>query len=93
MTDPIHPGQALAAAIADHEGLTKKRLADLIGVPPGRISEVISGKRSITADTALRLSRVFKQPPDHWLNLQKQYELQTAKTALGSQLENIRAYG
>jgi addiction module HigA family antidote len=86
---PIHPGEILADEIDTREGLTKTELARLIGVPPGRISEIIAGKRAITADTALRLGKFFGTEPEFWMNLQKNYELRIARTAIGSELDKI----
>lgn len=86
---PIHPGEILADEISAREGLTKTELARLIGVPPGRISDIIAGKRSITADTALRLGKFFGIEPEFWMNLQKNYELRVARNTIGSELEKI----
>ena len=86
---PIHPGEILADEIAAREGLTKTELARLIGVPPGRISEIIAGKRAITADTALRLGKFFGMEPEFWMNLQRNYELRVARNAIGPELEKI----
>jgi len=68
-------------------GLSQNRLALNIGVPPRRINEIVFGKRSITADTALRLARYFGNSPQFWLGLQRDYDLDIATTALGSRLE------
>jgi addiction module HigA family antidote len=60
-------------------GITMNRLARDIGVPPGRISEIVNGKRAITADTALRLGKFFGVSPETWLDLQSDYELRLAR--------------
>ena len=83
---PIHPGEILADEIDARAGLTKTELARLIGVPPGRISEIIAGKRAITADTALRLARYFGTTPQFWMNLQANYELELAQDARGAEI-------
>ncbi len=86
---PIHPGEILADEIDARAGLTKTELARLIGVPPGRVSEIIAGKRAITADTALRLGKFFGTEPEFWMNLQRNYELRVARNAIGPELEKI----
>ncbi len=70
-------------------GISSAELARIIAVPPNRISQIIAGKRSVTANTALRLSRYFGTSPDFWLNLQKMYELDLAKKELGHTLDQI----
>ena len=68
-------------------GLSQHRLAEAIGVPPSRISEIVQGQRTINADTALRLGRFFGTSAQFWLNLQTHYDLQQARIALGERLE------
>ena len=85
---PIHPGEILHDEL-EEIGIASAELARIIAVPPNRISQIIAGKRSITADTALRLSRYFGTSPDFWLNLQKIYELDLAKKELGDTLDKI----
>ena len=63
------------------------RLARDIVVPPGRISEIVNGKRGITADTALRLARYFDVSPELWLGLQAEYHLRIAKRTVGKEIE------
>ena len=70
-------------------GITQHKLAVAIGVPPRRINEIIHGKRGITADTAMRLSRYFGTTPGFWMNLQMRYELDRAEDALGDTLSGI----
>jgi antitoxin HigA-1 len=66
---PIHPGEILGDELEDI-GLSAKRLADVIEVPPNRLYQLLAGKRSMTADTALRLGRYFGMSADFWMNLQ-----------------------
>ena len=73
---PIHPGEILRTEFLEPLGLSQNRLAREIGVPPRRINEIVHGKRAITADTALRLSRFFGTTAQLWLNLQSHYELE-----------------
>ena len=77
--DPIHPGEHLAE-ILEELGITQYRLAKTIGVPQVRISDVVHGRRSITADTALRIGRALDTTPDFWLNLQRMYDLDIARS-------------
>jgi len=75
---PIHPGEILADEL-EETGLSAKRLADVIEVPPNRLYQLLAGKRSVTADTALRLSQYFGMAADFWMNLQSAYELDLAR--------------
>lgn len=84
----IHPGEILSDEL-DEIKISSAELARIIAVPPNRISQIIAGKRAITADTALRLGRYFGTSADFWLNLQKMYELDLAKKALGGNLDKI----
>ena len=68
-------------------GISINRLARDIVVPPGRISEIVNGKRGITADTALRLARFFGTSPDVWLGLQVEYDLRVANQSVGKEIE------
>ncbi len=74
-------------------GITQNKLAVSIGVPPRRINEIVHGKRSITADTALRLGKYFGTSPQFWLNLQTQYDLDVADDRLATQLKDIKPLG
>lgn len=76
--DPIHPGEILLEDFLKPLGISINRLAREIEVPPGRISTIVNGKRSITADTALRLGVYFGVSPELWLNLQADYDLRIA---------------
>ncbi|NGP06296.1 HigA family addiction module antidote protein [Rhodococcus sp. 14C212] len=86
---PLHPGEILNEDFLVPLGVTQNRLATLIGVPPRRINEIVHGKRSITADTALRLAKAFGNSAQFWLNLQDRYELDIATDKLGDTLANI----
>lgn len=77
--DPIHPGEILQDDFLQPMGISINRLAREIGVPPGRISTIVNGKRSITADTALRLGVYFGVSPELWLNLQSDYDLRVVR--------------
>ena len=77
--DPIHPGEILLEDFIKPLNLSINRVARDIDVPPGRISNIVNGKRSITADTALRLGTYFGVSPELWLNLQTDYDLRIAR--------------
>ncbi len=83
----ITPGEILLEEFLKPLGLSQTALSRDIGVPPRRINEIVLGKRSITADTALRLGRYFRISPQFWLNLQTRYDLETAADKLGKALE------
>jgi len=85
--DPIHPGTILLEEFLQPFGLSQYRLAKSISVPPRRINEIVHGKRSITADTALRLARFFGTTERFWLNLQVRYDLEVEKGRLSGLLE------
>ncbi|MCH7724268.1 MAG: HigA family addiction module antidote protein [Bacteroidetes bacterium] len=84
---PIHPGEILLEEFLKPMGITQYRLAKDINVPPRRINEIVLGKRTITADTALRLSRYFGLSERFWLNLQMRYNLEIEKDRLKNRLE------
>jgi addiction module HigA family antidote len=84
---PIHPGEVLLEEFLKPMNLSQNRLAIDIGVDARRINEIVLGKRSVTADTALRLARFFSNSPQFWLGLQSQYDLDVAADALGERLE------
>ena len=77
--EPIHPGEHLSEFI-EELGISKYRLAKTIGVPPIRINAIIKRRRSITADTALRIGRALGTTPDYWLNLQRMYDIDVARS-------------
>ncbi|MBI3153100.1 MAG: HigA family addiction module antidote protein [Chloroflexi bacterium] len=84
---PIHPGEVLLEEFIKPMNLSQNRLAIDIGVDTRRINEVVLGKRSITADTALRLSRFFGNSPQFWMGLQNQYDLDVTEDSLGKRLD------
>ena len=84
---PVHPGEILLEDFLTPLGITQYRLAKSIGVPQRRIGEIVAGKRAITADTALRLSRFFGTDAQSWVNLQAHYDLEIAKVKLEGRLE------
>jgi antitoxin HigA-1 len=83
---PVHPGEVLLEEFLKPLGLSQNRLALDIRVPARRINEIVLGRRSISADTALRLARYFGTTPQFWLGLQMDYDLDIATDALGSRL-------
>lgn len=85
---PISPGEVLLEDFMRPLGLSINKLARDVGVPANRISGIVNGKRSITADTALRLERYFGITAQTWLNLQSGYELRLAQRALGRRIEH-----
>lgn len=84
---PVHPGEVLLEEFLKPLGISQYRLAKDIGVPPRRINEIVHGKRAVTADTALRLSRYFSTSDRFWLNLQAQHDLDVEKDRLGDRLD------
>ena len=85
--NPVLPGEVLLEEFLKPFGISQYRLSKDIGVPPRRINEIVHGKRSVTADTALRLSRFFGTSERFWLNLQAQYDLEVEKDRLGDRLK------
>jgi len=89
MTDkltPIHPGEVLLEEFIKPMNLSQNRLAIDIGVDARRINAIVLGKRSVSADTALRLARFFGNSPQFWLGLQTQYDLDVAEDDIGKRL-------
>jgi addiction module HigA family antidote len=84
---PIHPGEILLEEFLEPMGISQYRLAKDISVPARRINEIVQGKRAITPDTALRLSRYFGLSERFWLNLQTRYDLEVEKDRLADRLE------
>jgi len=84
---PIHPGEILMEEFLEPMGISQYRLAKNISVPPRRINEIVHGKRSITADTALRLGRFFGMSPQFWLNLQTRHDLEVTEDLLDGRLD------
>ncbi|MDF0644591.1 MAG: HigA family addiction module antitoxin [Nitrospira sp.] len=87
LLDPIHPGEILLEEFMKPLGVSINRLAREIAVPPGRISAIVNGKRAITADTALRLSKYFGVSSDLWLGLQTEFDLRIAKRTVGPEID------
>ena len=84
---PIHPGEILMKEFLEPMNISQYRLSKDIGVVPRRINEIVHGKRAITADTALRLSRFFGTSERFWMNLQIRYDMELQKDLLGDRLE------
>ncbi len=84
---PVHPGEVLLEEFLKPMDLSQNRLALAIGVPPRRVNEIVLGKRSITADTALRLGRYFSMSPQFWLGLQMDYDLDVTADNLEKRLK------
>jgi len=89
---PIHPGQILADELAELN-TTPTGLARALHVPANRISQLVAGKRGMTADTALRLEKWLGVSAAFWMNLQKRYELDVARDQAGNTLETIKPNG
>ncbi len=85
--EPIHPGEILSEEFLKPLNISQYRLAKDICVPARRINEIVHGKRAITANTALRLSRYFRLSERFWLNLQTRYDLELEKDKLKGHLE------
>ncbi|MCC7082973.1 MAG: HigA family addiction module antidote protein [Burkholderiales bacterium] len=77
--EPIHPGEILYEEFMQPLGMSINALAREIAVPPNRVSDIVNGKRGITADTALRLGKYLGTSPEVWLGLQVDYDLRIAK--------------
>lgn len=84
---PIHPGEILMEDFLKPMGLTRYRLAKSISVSQRHVGEITSGKRSITADTALRLARFFGTDPQSWMNLQTHYDLAVTEESISDRLD------
>ena len=85
---PIHPGEILADELAEIN-LSGAELARTINVPTNRVTQIIAGKRTLSADTALRLGHYFGTSADFWMNLQKMYELDLARQAIGDAIAHL----
>ncbi|MGI8812342.1 MAG: HigA family addiction module antitoxin [Pyrinomonadaceae bacterium] len=83
---PVHPGEILLEEFLKPLGISQYRLANDITVPPRRINEIVHGKRAISPDTALRLSRYFEMSEQFWVNLQMRFDLESEKEKLGERL-------
>lgn len=84
---PITPGDVLLEEFLKPMGITQNQLAKDINVPANRVSQIIHGKREITADTALRLGKYFGIEPEFWLNLQVRYNMKIARNKVGKKIE------
>ncbi len=90
---PLHPGEVLLEEFMKPLGISQNRLGRALKVPPRRINEIVHGKRSITADTALRLSRFFGTSPEFWLGLQADYDLDVARDRLADKInQDVPSY-
>lgn len=90
---PVHPGEVLLDEFLKPMDLSQNRLAISIGVDTRRINEIVLGKRRVTADTALRLSRFFGNSARFWMGLQSDYDLDVAEDELGERLDReVREY-
>lgn len=85
--EPINPGEILREVFLEPLGISINQLSRDLSVPPNRISEIVNGKRAITADTALRLERYFGIEAQFWLNLQTEFDLRNMKRKIGSDIE------
>ena len=88
--DPVHPGEVLKHDFMEPFALSAAALAKAIGVTPTRVSEIVRGRRGITAETALRLARFFNTDAWSWMNLQQRYELEVAVRENADALRAIR---
>lgn len=86
LLDPVHPGEILREDFMKPLGLSQYRVATDIGVPPLRISEIVRGKRAVSADTAMRLARYFGTSAGIWMRLQAQYDLEVAERVHGKEI-------
>jgi addiction module HigA family antidote len=90
--DPVHPGDVLLKDFMEPQNITQHKLAITISVPPRRINEIVHHKRSITADTALRLATYFGTTPDFWTSLQSSYDTELVRTRITEILKKIPRY-
>ncbi|MCR5507326.1 MAG: HigA family addiction module antidote protein [Lachnospiraceae bacterium] len=88
----IHPGEILKEEFLDPMNISAYSLAKEIGIPQSRISSIIRGKRAVTADTAIRLSRFFGTTPDFWLNLQCMYDIEEEEIKKFDDFNSIKKY-
>ena len=88
----IHPGEILLEEFLKPMAISQNRIARDIGVPPRRINEIVHGKRSMTADTAVRLAKYFNVSDSFWMGLQSDYDVEQAHRSLGKKLDKISPY-
>ena len=86
-----HPGKTLLQQYMEPQKVSQNQLARTIKVPPRRINEIVHGKRSITADTAVRLAIYFGNSANYWMHLQAEYEIEKVKDNIAIQLSTIQA--
>jgi addiction module HigA family antidote len=84
---PVHPGRVLLELFMEPLKLSQNKLAAALDVDPGRINRIVTGKSSISADTALRLARYFGTTPQVWMNLQSKYDLEVAKAKKSREID------
>ena len=88
----IHPGEVLLKEFLEPMGISQNRIARDIGVPPRRINEIVQSKRTLTADTAVRLAKYFNVSESFWMGLQSDYDVEEARLKLGSKLNRISSH-
>jgi antitoxin HigA-1 len=88
---PVHPGEVLREEFREPLDLTQYRVAKATGVPARRINEIVHRKRAVSADTALRLARLFGTTAEFWMNLQALYDLECARDRVGAEIEDAVA--
>ncbi len=88
----IHPGEILLEEFLKPMGISQNKIARDIGVPPRRINEIVHAKRSITADTALRLAKYFGMSESFWMGLQADFDLEEARRRLGRRLDQVQPH-
>ena len=86
---PVHPGEVLREDYLKELGMSANALAKALNVPAPRVNDIVLERRGVTADTALRLSKVFGTSPELWLNLQTDYDVQIANRQIGKDLARI----
>ncbi len=86
---PIHPGEILLEEFLEPMGISQNLLARETGMSPRHVNEIVSGKRAITGDTAIRLGRLFGMEPEFWMNLQSRYDLEEAEDQFHSKVKII----
>ncbi|HXP92750.1 MAG TPA: HigA family addiction module antitoxin [Candidatus Binatia bacterium] len=84
---PVHPGKVLSEDVLEPLGMSANKLAQALRVPANRISAIVAGRRAISADTALRLSRFLGTSPEFWVGLQAEYDLDTARLEAAKRIE------
>jgi antitoxin HigA-1 len=87
---PVYPGEALKKRILDKDGFTQEQLAEAMGVSRFSINQIVNGRRSVTAEMALRLAYVTSTTADFWLNLQRDVDLYEAQLELGDELLRLK---